>query len=74
MENEKELKDYSNFELLGFLANATKTYFGCGGHGKAERNGNAVKAFKAEFERRNLAIPNDDFLCSIGEFNGKGAQ
>jgi len=60
--------------LLQRLANATKTYYGCGGHGKAARNESLMKRFTRELKESGEAVPTVDELLEMGVFNGKGAS
>jgi len=55
------------------LANATKTYYGCGGHGKAERNDNERKRLTKQLKAEGQPVPTDDELLKMGEFNGEGS-
>lgn len=59
--------------LLEWLANATKTYYGCLGHNKADMNRLRVKSYKAELQARAIKIPADDELLKTGIFNGDGS-
>ena len=55
------------------LANATKTFYDCGGHGKAERNDIARKKLERQLEREGQPVPALKELLAIGKFNGEGA-
>jgi len=61
-------------ETIQKLANATKTYYNCSGHGKAARNERLVNEYKKELSDNNITIPEDEELLKIGVFNGDGAS
>lgn len=56
------------------LANATKTFHGCGGHKKAERNEELCKRYRKQLEEAGEAIPETAELLKMGEFNGEGSH
>jgi len=60
-------------QLLTELANATKTYYGCSGHNKADMNKMKMIEYKAELTALKIPIPSVDELLSIGVFNGEGS-
>lgn len=60
-------------ELIVKLANAQKTYAGCGGHGKAEMNRQQVEKYKKELVAIGAKIPTNEELYAIGVFNGEGS-
>ena len=60
--------------LIKHLANATKTYYGAAGHGKAARNERLAKEHRLALELRNADIPPIEKLLEIGEFNGEGSN
>ena len=60
-------------ELTQMLANAQKTYAGCGGHWKAEMNKRKVVEFKKQLSDLGAEIPSNEDLYKIGVFNGKGS-
>lgn len=59
--------------ILQKLANATKTYYNCSGHSKADRNEKICKEYKEQLTSSGINIPTDDELLKIGEFNGDGS-
>lgn len=61
-------------ELIQKLANATKTYYGAGGHGKADRNEMACKEYTKQLQEFGATIPTTDELLAMGEFNGEGSR
>lgn len=60
-------------DLIKMLANATVTYYECGGHHKAEMNEWRMKEYEEELKNRSAVIPSKEELLSTGIFNGKGA-
>jgi len=60
-------------QLLQELANATKTYYGCSGHSKAERNEWRAKEYKEQLKAIGEDIPTDEELLKVGIFNGEGS-
>lgn len=60
-------------DLLRKLANATATYYGCSGHGKASRNETLCEEYKQELTALNAPIPSVKELLAVGEFNGEGS-
>lgn len=65
---------YNSEEVLIWLANATKTYYGANGHNKADRNKQAIKDCKAILLEMNVPIPDTDELLRIGVFNDVGSK
>jgi hypothetical protein len=51
------------------LANATSTYYGCSGHGKAARNKERMERFQKELDE---LVPMEELLAE-GVFNGPGS-
>lgn len=68
-----ETKDLSKEQIVQKLANAHKTYALCGGHYKAGMNQSAIEKFKKILSDMGEEIPNDDYLYSVGKFNGDGS-
>lgn len=64
---------YTDDQLLKMLANATKTYYQCGGHTKAAGNERNAKKWKELLKERNVPIPEDKELLEVGVFNGDGS-
>ena len=64
---------YTNEQLLQRLANATKTYYGCGGHTKADGNEREANKWKELLKERNVPVPTDTELLKVGVFNGEGS-
>lgn len=60
-------------ELIQKLANATKTWYGCGGHGKAWRNECVAKEYRETLKVLGVAIPTTKELLEMGQFNGIGS-
>ena len=63
----------TNEELLEMLANATETYYSCGGHSKSDRNKYIAGTYEEELTKRGVSIPSIDELLAVGKFNGKGS-
>lgn len=63
----------SKSEIMHKYMNAKKTYWGAGGHGKAERNLAAAKYYIDVMNKYNIPIPPDNIATIIGSFNGEGA-
>lgn len=64
---------YTNEQLLKMLANATTTYYECGGHTKAAGNERNANKWKELLKERNVPIPEDKYLLEVGVFNGDGS-
>lgn len=60
-------------QLLEMLANATNTYYCCGGHNKAEMNERRATEYREQLVELGVDIPSDRELCEKGEFNGIGS-
>lgn len=60
-------------ELLTKLCNATKTYYCCNGHSKAERNEYRAKQYTQELEAMGVTVPPVSELLEFGVFNGNGS-
>lgn len=60
-------------ELIQKLANATKTWYSCGGHGKAWSNECVAREYRATLEVLGTEIPDIKQLLAIGQFNGIGS-
>lgn len=60
-------------QLLTKLCNATRTYYCCNGHSKAERNEYWAKQYKQELEAMGVTIPPEYELLKLGVFNGEGS-
>lgn len=69
----KNKTPYTNEQLLQMLANATKTYYECGGHTKAEGNERKANKWKELLIKRRVHIPTDKELLEVGVFNGEGS-
>ena len=65
--------ELSSNELLEMLANACKTYYGSGGHHKAEMNKNRMVDYINELMKRKINAPTDKELLLKGIFNGIGS-
>lgn len=65
---------YNSEEVLIWLANATKTYYGAHGHNKADRNEQACKDYKSILTEMNVPFPDTDELLKIGVFNDVGSK
>lgn len=67
----KNPKTLDTDTLLQHCANARTTWFGAGGHGKAEMNKRAYEALYAELQSRGIT---DKQMEAIkGHFNGDGS-
>lgn len=60
-------------ELVQKLANATKTYYGCFGHNKANMNKSNMDEYVRQLKKLKHNIPSDNELLDMGVFNGEGA-
>lgn len=65
-----KLIDLNNDDLLIALFNLTKTYYCCGGHGKAARNKAWMENVIEEMEKRGVIVPSIDERLEKGIFNG----
>lgn len=63
----------SKAELMNWYMNARATC-SCGGHGKAQRNEDAVKHYSELMQKYNVPIPPSEICYILGEFNGDGAS
>lgn len=73
----KRHEEYGIFtkeELLEYLANATVTYYQCGGHKKSDRNEEAIKWYNEQLKSMGILTPTTDELLKKGIFNGKGSK
>jgi hypothetical protein len=61
-------------ELIQKLANATKTWYTCGGHGKAWSNECMAQEYRSTLEALGVEIPETRKLLDMGKFNGTGAK
>jgi hypothetical protein len=61
----------SDEDLIEMYSNALATYYGCGGHNKAEMNRIRYEKLEEIIKSRRLSIPIN--AREVGVFNGKGA-
>lgn len=62
----------SKAEIIQWYMNALKTC-SCGGHGKGERNEQAVKEYKVLMEKYSIPVPSSEISYILGIFNGEGS-
>lgn len=60
-------------EVVARAANALATSRQCFGRGKASRCEESFRYWKGIAQSRGIAIPSDEQLARVGEFNGPGA-
>ena len=73
----QEIEDIENNEteenLVMYCANALKTYYGAGGHTKAQMNESRAEYWKSVLHKRGFRVPSNSELSEKGVFNGKGS-
>jgi hypothetical protein len=70
----KEQTERTTGELIQMLANATVTWYTCGGHGKAWSNECMAGEYRSTLEALGVEIPETRKLLDMGKFNGTGAK
>lgn len=62
----------SKAELMQWYMNALTTC-SCGGHGKGERNEQAVEKYEKLMKQYKIPVPSDEVSYILGVFNGEGS-
>lgn len=62
----------SKAELMQWYMNALTTC-SCGGHGKGQRNEQAVIEYKKLMEQYKVPVPSNEIAYVLGIFNGEGS-
>jgi hypothetical protein len=60
-------------ELMQMYMNAITTYYGAGGHKKAESNKWLSEGYKEAMIELKMPIPSIEICFVLGQFNGKGS-
>lgn len=69
----KDLKDYTEEQLLTFYCNAKVTGARCLGHGKSAGNDRRLVKYTEELKARGASLPTDQQAYERGQFNGQGS-